>query len=136
MAWVADGSVTLALILPEEASDAVEARLGAALRKEPALVPPLWWYEVSNALLTAVRRKRLTADEMEAALERLSNLPFDVDHLLDRVVAADIRRLAAAYDLTAYDAAYLELASRHRAALATLDDHLQRAARSAGLNVL
>ena len=136
MPWVADGSVTLALVLPDETSDAVEARLGAALRKGPALVPPLWWYEVSNALLMAVRRKRLTTDEMEAALERLSNRTFEVDHLLDRVVAADIRRLAAAHDLTAYDAVYLELAARHRAALATLDNRLERAARSAGLDVL
>jgi predicted nucleic acid-binding protein len=39
--------------------------------------------------------------------------------------------LASRYDLTVYDAAYLDLAIRERLPLASLDDHLIRAGVSA-----
>jgi predicted nucleic acid-binding protein len=43
--------------------------------------------------------------------------------------------LAEELQLTAYDAAYLELALRQEAPLATLDDRLRRAAREAGVTL-
>lgn len=44
-----------------------------------------------------------------------------------------IAGLTRTHRLTAYDAAYLELALRENVALATLDDALMRAARSEGV---
>ena len=45
-----------------------------------------------------------------------------------------VRALAGQYQLTAYDAAYLELAIRHQLPIASLDKALSRAALAAGLN--
>jgi predicted nucleic acid-binding protein len=44
--------------------------------------------------------------------------------------------LALSHRLTSYDAAYLELALRRGLSLATLDDELIRAARTAGISIL
>jgi predicted nucleic acid-binding protein len=43
--------------------------------------------------------------------------------------------LAREYDLSAYDAAYLDVAVRHGAPLATLDTAFQKAVRAAGINI-
>ena len=43
--------------------------------------------------------------------------------------------IAREFGLSAYDAAYLELAARRGAALATLDGKLEKAARRAGVEV-
>jgi len=45
-------------------------------------------------------------------------------------------RLAERFALSAYDAAYLELAQRHRLPLASLDQDLRAAAGALGLDVL
>ena len=46
------------------------------------------------------------------------------------------QELALAYPLTAYDAAYLELALRKRLAIATFDPRLTQAAQKAGLGTI
>ncbi len=46
-----------------------------------------------------------------------------------------VHRLAVAHSLTAYDAAYLELAVRHGRPLATLDGSLRAAAKAEGMGV-
>ena len=48
----------------------------------------------------------------------------------------DMMRLARSHRLTAYDAAYLELALRKGAPLATLDRRLAEAARAEGVSVV
>jgi predicted nucleic acid-binding protein len=49
--------------------------------------------------------------------------------------ATIILPLAREYDLSAYDAAYLDVAVRHGAPLATLDATLQKAGRAAGIKI-
>jgi len=53
---------------------------------------------------------------------------MEEEHLL-----RDAHRLALAYRLTGYDAAYLELALRKRLPLASLDKALNKAAVAAGV---
>jgi predicted nucleic acid-binding protein len=68
-------------------------------------------------------------------LERLRLLPVEIEHRPAVWLAQQILPLARTHRLSAYDAAYLELAIRERLPLATLDDDLRRAAsgrRSAG----
>lgn len=75
------------------------------------------------------RRKQLTPELTQAFLEDLERLPVDVD-----VPANSGNRLQGnpgvvpQARLTAYDAAYLELAMRENQALATVDEDLRRAA--------
>src|ERR1035441_10295298 len=47
-----------------------------------------------------------------------------------------VRRLAGQFRLTGYDAAYLELANRHKLPIASLDKALSKAALAAGINTV
>jgi hypothetical protein len=78
------------------------------------------------------RQKRLTQAETAEALRLLGRLPIQVDDRSGLPLASDVVVLARRYTLTAYDAAYLELALRLRLPIATLDRRLQRAAKAAG----
>jgi predicted nucleic acid-binding protein len=61
----------------------------------------------------------------------LSALPIAGNRVSGSVMLSEVRSLAVPYRLTAYDAAYLETAIRLGLPLATLDDELIRACRSA-----
>jgi predicted nucleic acid-binding protein len=73
------------------------------------------------------------ADEFIAELQSLTITP---DEASAARIFPDVHRLALAYRLTSYDAAYLELALRRGLPLATLDDDLMRASRAAGVSVI
>ncbi len=96
------------------------------VRTDEARVPSLWWFEVRNVLLVNERRGRLTERETAAFLHALSRLVITVD----RSPGEDVLVLARRYGLTAYDAAYLELARREDLSFATLDRQLIEAARA------
>jgi predicted nucleic acid-binding protein len=83
-----------------------------------------------------VNRRRHDADLREIALSSLSRFPLQVDTETDRQAWDATLQLAEQHRLTTYDAAYLELALRHRLPLATLDRELGAAALSAGLGLL
>ena len=100
-----------------------------------AVVPALWPYEVANALVIAERRGRLSAPDAIRCLEMLSGLRVSIDIRPGQEVLDRLLPLARQHRLTAYDAAYLELAIRESLELATLDDVLRRAASAAGVNL-
>ena len=82
---------------------------------------------------TAERRGRMNAAAQAAFLDRLRMLPIAIEHRPAAWLAQQILPLARTYKLSAYDAAYLELAIREGLPLATLDDDLRRAASAAGV---
>lgn len=135
MEWVLDSSLALALVLPDEGSNRAERFLARVWRRSPVWVPALWWYEIANALLMAQRRGRLTDADRVRAVELYGVLPIqtDIDSGTDAI--RRLQALAGQYSLSAYDAAYLELAQRRGASLATLDRRLITAARKAGVRV-
>jgi predicted nucleic acid-binding protein len=92
--------------------------------------------EITNALVVGERRKRIRQPEVRRFVELLKGLSLieDLQSVADTV--SNIFPLARQYDLSAYDAAYLDVAVRHEAPLATLDGALQKAARSAGITVV
>jgi predicted nucleic acid-binding protein len=102
-----------------------------------AVVPAHWILEVTNGLLLAARRGRLRRpDEDVDILERLGTLAVRVDPETATRGWGETPFLARRLGLTTYDAAYLELASRLQAPLATLDTGLARAAREAGVRLI
>ena len=132
-AFVLDASTALGWMLdrpvPASASQARKFIIAGAI----PVVPVLWRYEVSNAVVMSQRRGRLTADQVKtvtADLEEFSDA-VEVDPLMVR--ASVLIETARRTSLTVYDATYLELASRRKLPLATLDDKLREAARQAGL---
>ena len=127
---VIDASVALAWCFPDEASSYADAVLLALGGKTP-IVPAIWGLELTNAILVGQRAKRLGQREVDIFTTLLRNLPLiqDVQPITECV--ASILPLARRYNLSAYDAAYLELSIRRGAALATLDRNLHNAARRA-----
>ena len=103
------------------------------LIEDEALVPALWRVEMCNILVVNERRGRIDSVDSERFLEDLATLPI-------RVRPEDGYRtllsLSRNHGLTAYDAAYLALAVRAGAPLATLDRPLARAARTAGVELI
>jgi predicted nucleic acid-binding protein len=132
--FVLDCSAALAWCFPDEA-DAAGEKLLRALDRGTAVVPGLWFLEVANALAAAERRGRVSRAEADEALRLLSRLPIRADDRSGFTLAADLLALARSRRLSAYDAAYLELAARARLPLATLDRKLRAAATAAGVGL-
>jgi predicted nucleic acid-binding protein len=108
--------------------DAIDA--GAVLE-----VPALWSLEVANALTVLVRRRKLTQTDRDVGLRLLRALPFRVDHDAASLAFSKLSELAAAYDVSVYDAAYLELAERRTLPLACKDGPLRKAATKCGVSL-
>ena len=102
-----------------------------------AVVPPLWQLEVANGLLMNERRRTLTAADADQGLIDLE-IFLAARAEVDQAPAAMrlVANLARTYQLTVYDAAYLELAKRENLPLATLDKGLRAAAVKAGVELL
>lgn len=131
---VADASICGAWILPDEASDRAEALLERLVAGQSQLVvPALWWYELTNLVQMAQRRGRLTVRDGQAALRALEALPSPACDMPDGPARQRIGTLARQHALTAYDAAYLEIAQRLGLPLLTADRSLEKAAQQLGL---
>jgi predicted nucleic acid-binding protein len=135
-ALVIDGSTALGFLMSDEQAPSALDALDALERGVPTFVPAHWPLEVANGLLMAERRKRATQADVAEALHVLLSLPIDIDRETSRHIAGEISALARQYGLTVYDAAYLELAMRLGARLATSDTALAKAARKAGVAVV
>lgn len=131
---VVDASVALAWCFPDEASEYAD-RVLVALKGQTLVVPAVWGLEITNALLTGERRKRLKRPEILRFVALLEGLSILQDGQAVSESVNNVLPLARDYDLSAYDAAYLELAMRHSAPLATLDRDLQKAAKRAGIRI-
>jgi len=103
---------------------------------DTAVVPMMWLYEASAVLAQAQLRGIVTAQKADEFIDELQSLSISTDPESAARVFPDVHRVALAYRLTSYDAAYLEVAIRRGLPLATLDDGLVRASRAAGVTVL
>jgi predicted nucleic acid-binding protein len=128
---VLDASVTLSWAFANEATP-FTVRILERLKTARAVAPAVWPFEVINALVDAERRGRINAAQQAEFLERLRLLPISIEHRPVAWLGQQILPLARAHRLTAYDAAYLELAIREGLPLATLDGDLRKAAAAAG----
>jgi predicted nucleic acid-binding protein len=130
--FVIDASIVIAGIMPDQDSAAVRRTLDR-IGEEGAMVPGIWRLEVANALLVAERRKRIDIEKRKEGLALIEALPIEVDlETWDRAWR-EILLLASRFSLTAYDAAYLELAHRAGLPLATLDGDMSDAAAKLGV---
>lgn len=133
--WVLDCSLALAWALPDETSKRAERFLVEVTAATVLCVPALWWYEIADVLTMAQRRRRLPESDGLHVIELYASLPIQTDTHLNSDVAWRFHTIAREHTLSAYDAAYLELAQRKGFGLATLDRNLAAAARKAGVAV-
>jgi predicted nucleic acid-binding protein len=94
-----------------------------------ALVPGIWPLEVTNVLLVAQRKNRLTKADAARFVALVRSLPITVIQETPDRVLGDVMALARETGLSAYDASYLDLAMREGLSLATLDKAMRKAAR-------
>jgi predicted nucleic acid-binding protein len=134
-AFVADASVAIAWVHPAQATKQTAAMLDAIADGATLEVPALWPLEVANALVVLVRRRKLAEDERQAGLGWLRGLRVRVDHEMSALAFSRLSELAVTYQLSVYDAAYLELAVRRRLVLGCKDGALRAAATDVGVRL-
>jgi predicted nucleic acid-binding protein len=101
-----------------------------------AIVPGIWPLEIGNALIIALRQRRLTSERFDKVLANIKELRIEMDKQTNHFAFSRILSLARRHRLTTYDAAYLELAARSGLPLATYDRELAVAANDEGVLVL
>jgi predicted nucleic acid-binding protein len=126
-AIVVDSSVLIAFLLPEHTSG-VARRFFVSSDDYDLIAPQLLFYEAANALKSGLHRKRITTSDVGYLLERVRGLEITADMTNPASLMEEIIAVAARTELAVYDAAYLELAIRAGAELATFDDTLGFAA--------
>ena len=97
----------------------------------PRSAPSFWPHEVLNALLVGEKRKRISKELARSFLDDLAALPIVLEQFPAGIVFDRIQQLSREHGLTAYDAAYLDLALDSGLPLATLDEDLVRACKKA-----
>ena len=132
--FVLDCSMTMAWCFEDEATPRTKAVL-ASLQAQAAVVPSHWPLEVANALTNSERRGRIVASEIGPFLEILGDLPISIDDQTAENALGETLTLARTWRLSAYDAAYLELALREGCPLASLDAPLNEAAAGLGIAI-
>ncbi len=127
MSLVLDASMTITWLFEDERTPAAHDVMRRVVR-EGALVPSLWRLEVANVLRNAVRRGRCDEAYADRSLARLGRLAIKRDEETEDHAWDETRALSRDENLTLYDAAYLELAIRKNACLASCDTALVAAA--------
>lgn len=136
MPYVMDCSWSSALFLPDENSGKVESFFLHQKKQTISIhVPPLWWNETTNVLLSAMKRNRLSPAAALEILQMLDQLSPSTDQEYGKEIAERALGLGREHGLSGYDAAYLELAMRKQATLLTLDNALAKTAKAIGLAV-
>jgi len=134
--FVVDASAALAWCFEDEASSFTDGLLDRLRHGDQIVVPAHWPTEISNALLVALRKKRIKAGQPELFWDELARLPIEIEPPLTAPQAKTVLALGEKHGLTVYDAAYLELAQRRSLPLATLDADLRKAAQRDGVVAL
>jgi predicted nucleic acid-binding protein len=132
---VLDASVALAWCFKNEATAAADTVL-ERLATETASVPAIWHLEIANVLVMSERRRRITPANSTEFIALLETLVIVVDEQTPARAFTRVLDLAREERLTAYDAAYLELAMRLGLPLASKDGDLCDAAERLGVSVL
>lgn len=134
MNFVLDASVALLWLAPETNPTGVTYAAAAlkALKHSQAVVPSLLALEVANVVAKLESRGVVTEADSQRYIALLGRLNVTVDQATAAHALGDTLNLARRYKLSAYDAAYLELALRTGLPLATLDADLAKAATTAG----
>ena len=134
--FVLDASVVLTWCFPAENIDLAQRVADRFKQGDTALAPSFWPHEVLNALLAGEKRKRISEAMIRSFLDDLAALPVMLEQIPAGIVFDRIQSLSRKHGLTAYDAAYLDLALENGLALATLDEALVRACKNAGATSL
>ncbi len=125
---VVDTSALLAVIVGEPERERIIAHTEGHTLIGPGAIP----WEVGNAFTAMMKQHRLSLDDAQKGLVVFQSIPI-------RYVSVDIANalsLAKQEGMYAYDAYFLDCATRYSAPLLTLDRSLKRAAKNVGIHLL
>jgi predicted nucleic acid-binding protein len=131
-AFILDCSISASWFFSDEADEYSRSILESLSRRK-ALVPSIWPLEMVNVLLSSERRGRLSTANSRHFLDMILSLPIDRDTYTSPSLEVSLYHLGLQYELSSYDAAYLELALRHGLPLATKDKKLLAACEKTGI---
>ena len=134
--FVIDASATRPWCFDDEATAYTEGLLNRRAAGEEVMVASVWPLEITNGLLSAQRRGRVTAERVEQFLVQILRLRIHVEPFTTQQAVRDVKQLAQTHQLTAYDAAYLALALRYNLPFATLDIELKQASFAIGVRLI
>ncbi len=137
MRFVLDASVSLAWFLDHPVPALAMKAKQLLSSGSRAVVPALWQLEMANGLAVAERRGILAAGDVEtsaAAIQQM--LGKAIENADADVPFRQALMVARAFQLSAYDAVYLETARSEGLPLATLDKSLRAAAAQAAVELL
>ena len=135
MTFVLDASIALAWCFDDESSPAADVVLDR-LEREGAVAPAHWPLEVANALRTAEARGRLGPSDVVRLRALLTALPVELAPVEVATALHGVLETARMQRLTAYDAAYLDLAAVRGLPLATMDEGLRAACERVGIELV
>ncbi len=95
-------------------------------------VPTIWHYEAAHVAAALVRSGQVSQASATRYFEQVGKLPIKTDTTSHDIASTAVFALSIQFGLSVYDAAYLELALRSGATLATNDRRLKAATREAG----
>ncbi len=133
--FVVDNSVVMTWCFKDENTQYSDFILNK-LESAAAIVPSVWPLEVTNVLLVAERRKRISEADSTRFIALLSELQISVEQESPERMIKEIYALARKHNLSSYDASYLDLAMRKGLPIATLDKNLLAAANRSKVSIL
>ena len=136
MIYVFDASFLNALIIPDEKNPQVDGMYAKIENEDERHAPQLIWYETANIFYNLIRRKRYTYDKVLQFFPLLAAFDVTTDYETGAEYTEKLLRLCNNYNISSYDAAYLELAGRRKAVLCTMDEGLKAAAGKCGVATL
>lgn len=133
--FVIDNSVAMRWCFKDETNQYADAILNS-LELSTAFVPSIWPLEVGNVLLVAERKKHLSESDCTRFITLLAELPIEIEHESPERMRRNILALAREYQISTYDASYLDLAMSKGLPIATLDKSLRKAAKRSHVSIL
>ncbi len=137
MKFVLDASVALLWLIPQSNPKglAYADAVLSALQESQAVVPSLFALEITNVVTQLEAKGIVPEADSQRFIALLGQLDIETDLETMARALGDTLNLARRHKLSAYDAAYLELALRQGLPLATLDADLAKAAQKARLSI-
>jgi len=136
MVYVFDASFIVNLIIPDERDPKTKVLYNKINDDDERHAPQLLWYEISNLFNNLIYQKCFTSEEVSLFLTLISAFRIKTDFESGPGYSQKLLNLGSNYNLSAYDAAYLELAERKNAVLCTLDENLIMAAKQHGVKII
>lgn len=135
--FVLDNSVSIRWALQDgSASDKAYAELVLdSLQGAAALVPGLWYTETIHVLRCYEDAGKLGESMLAEFVYQLGQLPISLDPASPAGTQLAVAAVSREFNLSGYDAQYLELARRRTLPIATLDIKLRKAAKKAGVPI-